>query len=96
MTLLIWVLIILIPIMMTIVGIEFGVWIMKGMLGAGDEHHAERTPLARAVGYTIGAIAFVAFLVLATGAKSWAIAALVVAIPLALVLIYRRPPRSEP
>lgn len=84
----------LVVVVLTVAAVEFGVWLMKGMLGGDGEHHAARTPLARAVGYIIGAIAFVAFLMLATGgAGSWPIVALVVAIPLALLLIYRKPAR---
>jgi len=79
-------------VVLTVGAVEFGVWIMKGMLGGDGEHHAARTPFARAVGYVIGVVAFVAFLMLATGgAAPWPIVALVVAIPLALVLIYRKP-----
>jgi len=84
----------LVIVVLTVAAVEFGVWLMKGMLGGDGEHHAARTPLARTVGYIIGAIAFVAFLMLATGgAGSWPILALVIAIPLALLLIYRKPAR---
>ena len=86
----------LVVVVLTVAAVEFGVWIMKGMLGGDGEHHAARTPLARTVGYIIGAIAFVAFLMLATGgAGSWPIIALVVAIPISLLLIYRKPARSS-
>jgi hypothetical protein len=77
---------------LTAAAVEFGVWIMKGMLGGDDGHHASRTPLARIVGYAIGGIALVAFIMLATGgAGFWPIAAVVFGIPLALILIYRKP-----
>ena len=82
----------LIVVVVTVLAVEFGVWLMKGMLGADDaHHHAARTPLARVAGYVIGALAFVAFLALATGARPWTIAVLVVAIPIAILLAYRRP-----
>ena len=71
--------------------IEFGVWMMKGMLGGDVEHHASRASFARIVGYIIGAIALVAFLSLSTGVSAWVVPGLLVAIPIAIVLAYRRP-----
>lgn len=76
---------------LTVAAVEFGVWIMKGMLAGDDEHHRARMPLARMVGYGIGVVAFVAFLMLATGARFWPVVVVVFGIPLALVLIYRKP-----
>jgi small-conductance mechanosensitive channel len=79
----------------TVGTVEFGVWIMKGMLDRSAEHHASRAPIARVVGYIIGAIALVAFLSLATGASSWVVSGLLVAIPIAIVLAYWKPVRSS-
>jgi hypothetical protein len=84
----------------TVGTVEFGVWIMKGMLDRGAEHHASRAPLARIVGYIIGAIALVAFLLLVTGVGSWApgswvVSGLLVAIPIAVVLAYWKPVQSS-
>ncbi len=83
-------LIILIILGATVAAVEFGVWIMGGILNR-DEHHAGRTPLARIVGYAVGVLALVAFLALAIGAKFWAIIAIIVGIPISIALIYRRP-----
>ena len=76
---------------LTVAAVEFGVWLMRGMLGGDGEHHASSTSLARMAGYGTGVVAFVAFLMLATGARFWPIVAVVIGTPLALVLIYRKP-----
>jgi hypothetical protein len=83
-------------VVVTVLAVEFGVWIMKGMLGSDASHHASRTPFARAAGYVLGVIALVAFLALATGGRPWTIVALVVAIPLAILIAYRKPQASAP
>ncbi len=72
--------------------VEFGVWIMRGMLGGDDEHHAARAPIARIAGYSIGVVALVAFFVLATGIRGWTIPLILVGIPLAILAAFRKRP----